>query len=56
MVVLSSVALAWLTASAMLLPVLGRLIRAASPPAPSPAAAPAQDDRPALRLVADPRG
>ena len=53
MVVLSSVALAWLTASAVLLPALGRFFRTASPPAP---AAPRDAAQPCLRLVSDPVG
>ena len=54
-VLMSSVALAWLLASAMLLPALGRLIRAGHPPVPQP---PVTDDVPrsSLRLVPGPVG
>ena len=52
-VLMSSVALAWLLASAALLPALGRLMRAGSPPVPDLPAAPPSDARPGLRLVPD---
>ena len=52
-VLMSSVALAWLLASALLLPGLGRLLRAGHPPAPElpPVDAP---PRPCLRVVTEP--